>query len=349
MKKITIGYSDVFPDFQPTDNIIYNILKQRYEVEILDTSIPENRDKIQYLIYSAAGNKYLDFHCIRIYVTGENLCPNFNLCDYAVGFEHMEFGDRFFRAPIYLWQQYYEDYALLHENRFKLAGKNADYDNTKSAAARKFCCVVASNNLFADPYRENFFNALSEYKRVDSGGRAYNNIGKPDGVEDKRAFLKDYKFNIAFENSSYPGYCTEKLMQAFSGGTVPIYWGDPTAVAQFNEKAFINCCGLTMEEAIAKVKEVDNNDELYLKMLSEPALADLDYREKTLQDMARWLYGIFDVDIETARRRPIHGKMAVYDDECTKRIRRDEKLRNNKITLTLARLLIRINKLVKKY
>lgn len=340
MKKIAIGYTDVYPGFNPTDNIIYNIIKDRYNVEIIDTSVPANRDKVQYLFYSAAGTKYLDYKCIRIFVTGENLCPNFNLCDYAVGFEHMQFEDRFFRLPIYLWKQYKEDYDLLSCDRYKLAGKNPE--------KRKFCSVVASNNIFADPYRERFFHELSKYKRVDSGGKAYNNIGKPEGVADKRAFLKDYKFNIAFENSGYPGYCTEKLMQAFSAGNVPIYWGDKTAVEQFNEKAFINCCGLTMEQAIARVKEIDQDDEKYLKMLSEPALADPTYRENTEKDLAKWLFNILDAEYESARRRPVHGKMTVYDDAYTKRIRRDEKLRNNIVTFTLARTLLKVSAVIKK-
>ena len=73
-------------------------------------------------------------------------------------------------------------------------------------------------------------------------------------------------------------------MQAFAAGNVPIYWGDPTAVEQFNEKAFINCCGLTIDEAVAKVKEVDNDDQLYLQMLNEKPLLDDQLREKTMEE-----------------------------------------------------------------
>lgn len=43
------GY--IYPDTNPTNNVIYNILKERYNVEIIDTSIPENRDKVEYLFY----------------------------------------------------------------------------------------------------------------------------------------------------------------------------------------------------------------------------------------------------------------------------------------------------------
>lgn len=321
----------MFPDMDPTNNIIYNNIKDRYNVEIIDTSFSENKDKVEYLIYSANGKQYLDYNCVRIFVTGENLVPEFNLCDYGIGFDHMAFGDRYFRLPIYFWELYRKDFDAILKDRSSLMGPSPE--------KRDFCGIVASNNLFADSMREDFFNALSQYKQVASGGRAFNNIGIPDGVPDKTEFLKNYKFSIAFENSSYPGYCTEKLMQAFAAGNVPIYWGDPTAVAQFNENAFINCCGLNIEQAVNKVKEIDNNDELYLRMLSEKPLVDESLREKSFEEFKEFLYHIFDQSPEEAKRIPAQGKMAVYNDAYRKLVRRDEMLRNNKVTMFVGKLL----------
>lgn len=335
MKTIRIGYTDLYPDQDPKNNVIYNLIKDRYNVEIIDTTVPANRDKVEYLIYSACGRRFLDYNCVRIFVTGENLTPEFNLCDYGIGFDHITFEDRFFRLPIYFWELYKKDFDALLQNRMSLAGPSPE--------KREFCGIVASNNTFADPTRENFFEALSKYKHVASGGRAYNNIGMPDGVPDKTAFLKNYKFSIAFENSSYPGYCTEKLMQAFAAGNVPIYWGDPTAVEQFNEKAFINCCGLTLEEAVEKVKEVDNNHELYLKMLSENPLVDSNLKEKTMEEFQKFLFNIFDAEPDKAKRIPVRGKMAVYHNNYRKLIRRDEWLHNNKLTLLVGKLFAKKN------
>lgn len=51
-------------------------------------------------------------------------------------------------------------------------------------------------------------DALSQYKLVDSGGRHRNNVGGL--VKDKYEFDLSYKFSIAFENSSYQEYLTEK-------------------------------------------------------------------------------------------------------------------------------------------
>ena len=87
------------------------------------------------------------------------------------------------------------------------------------------------------------FEELNKYKRVDSGGRYLNNIGRPEGVRDKFAFQSEHKFSLTFENSAHLGYTTEKLLQGFSAGTIPIYWGDPAVENCFNPKAFINISG----------------------------------------------------------------------------------------------------------
>src|SRR5207249_8371440 len=50
---------------------------------------------------------------------------------------------------------------------------------------------------------------------------------KGDMWQRKRAFISQYKFTIAFENSSYPGYHTEKILDPMMVDSLPIYWGNP--------------------------------------------------------------------------------------------------------------------------
>jgi hypothetical protein len=62
-------------------------------------------------------------------------------------------------------------------------------------------------------------------------------------VENKSDALRDYAYSIAIENSRQDTYFTEKLVDCFSTGTVPIYWGtrkidqffDPDGVIHFDE------------------------------------------------------------------------------------------------------------------
>lgn len=322
MKKIIIGFDDFFYGFDPYDNVIYRLLKEKYDVEVIDTKNKEERNRVQYLFFSAFGNNYLEYKCVRIFVTGENLCPNFNLCDYAIGFEYMDFEDRYIRFPIYLWDRYSKDYDLILKDRLELAGKEPE--------KRKFCGMVVSNNNFADPMRENIFKAFSEYKKVDSGGKAFNNIGKPEGVEDKNEFLSHYKFSIACENSSYSGYCTEKLMQAFAAGNVPIYWGDRRASEVFNPEAYVDCTGLSLEEAVAKVKHIDEDDVAYNKMISANVLLNSDHKEVYVEKLRSWLCNIMDQDYDKAKRVPYQGKMAVYEQNYRKKVIMEQKIKKHK-------------------
>lgn len=318
MKEIIIGFSDFWNSFDPENNAIYRLLSKKYKVIVENSS----NKRIQYLFYSVFGNDFLAHDCIRIFVTGENLCPNFNLCDYAIGFEHMDFEDRFYRFPNSFYDHYEYDYNLISCDRSRLYGENPE--------KRQFCGIVVSNNNFADSYREQFFKELSKYKRVDSGGRAFNNIGMPEGVKDKREFLGRYKFSMAFENSSYSGYCTEKLLQAFSSGTVPIYWGDPTVKRYFNDNSFIDCTGLSMNDAIERIKQIDQDDEKYLKMLSANPLLDVDLRKKTEEGFEKWLFHIVDQEYDDARRVPKQGKMAVYEENYRKKVKVEQMIKKHK-------------------
>ena len=255
MKKVRIKFVDFFKGFDPLQNDFVEILSKRYQVVMSDD--PE------YLIYSCFGYEHLKYNCIRIFYTGECITPNFNECDYAIGFDRLQFGDRYIRVPLYRLFQYKKNAESLFSRRVFTMD---DLEKKKG-----FCSFVYSN-CFAQNKRTEMFEKLSQYKQVDSGGRYRNNIG--GAVDDKMAFQSKYKFSIAFENTSYPGYSTEKLMEAFAAGTIPIYYGDPDIIQDFNPGAFVNCHDYpSLEDAIERVKEIDQSDELYLQIRNTPPYA----------------------------------------------------------------------------
>jgi hypothetical protein len=114
-----------------------------------------------------------------------------------------------------------------------------------------------------------FLDKLSRYKPVDCGGKVRNNLGYRVG--DKVTFLQTYKFDVTFENESYPGYTTEKLPEAFAGNTVPIYWGNPRIGQDYNTGAFVNCHDFrSLDQVVECIIELDRNDDLYRKFLRAP-------------------------------------------------------------------------------
>lgn len=287
MKEIRIGFSDFWDNFDERNNLFYQLLSKHYIV-----TLSEQPD---YLFCSVFGNKHLDYNCIKIFYTGENQAPDFNIIDYAIGFDHITFGDRFFRFPYYYF--YESDFRkMLHKHEI-----TADILNQK----KDFCSFVYSNN-HASPDRKQFYDLLSCYKTVNSGGRYLNNVGGP--VKDKLAFQQKHKFCIAFENTSHEGYTTEKIVQAFAAQAIPIYWGDDTIADTFNEQAFINCHSYSsFGEVVSVIKRIDNDDSLYLDMLRKPALLrSTDEYDTKVKQLEEYLCHIIEQPLHEAERFSRH-------------------------------------------
>ena len=229
------------------------LLNCGYSIEITS---PEKAD---YILHSLDGYDFLKYDAIKIFLTGEYFPPNFLFSDYAIGFDEIVFGDRYLQFPLIRFDQ----------DRFDGIAGYRENLNISEVLDRDFCTYVMSNVSNSSNEREEIFYELNAYKVVYSGGKWNNNIGGP--VKDKFEFISKAKFNIAFENLSQPGYLTEKLLDAFSANTIPIYWGDETAAKLFNPEAFINCHDYPDMKSVAeKVKLVNEDDELYAHMISQP-------------------------------------------------------------------------------
>lgn len=218
-----------------------------------------------FLIHSVYGKDYLRYNCCRICFSGENQRPDFSRSDYHIGFDYND-QPSYLRWPLFLLGGQVPGHLLKE--------KNID---AVFAEKKRFCSFVVSNEGAKE--RVNLFTKLSTYKKVDSGGRFLNNIGGP--VANKLDFLKESKFNIAFENASYPGYTTEKIFDAFLSNSIPIYWGNPRINEDFNDKSFINVNDFkTTEELIKYIQFLDENETAYKAILSESAFPDNRIPEK---------------------------------------------------------------------
>ena len=237
--------------FDQKNNMFATSLARRFNIEICN--------KPEFLIHSIYGKKYLKYDCCRICFTGDNTRPDFKHNDYNIGFDLID-DNRYLRWPIFL--AYGVKPSVL---------TNSKDPEILFPQKDRFCTFVVSNKYALD--RINFFNSLNAYKKVDSGGGYLNNVGGP--VAHKRAFLKAGKFTIAFENSSYPGYTTEKIFEAFLSNTVPIYWGNPKIAEDFNPRSFINVHDFqSFKEVIEYVMFLDQDDKAYKQILGAPPFID---------------------------------------------------------------------------
>lgn len=258
-------------------------------------------EKPDYVFFtSGTAHKCFQYDCVRIIIIGENLRPDFNLFDYACGFDKINFGDRYLYYPYYC--------GVYAKPYMTLALKKHLYSDDYYLKKKKFCNFIVSNGKGADPIREKFFRELNEFKKVDSAGPYLNNMNDewcvPRGEDIQ--FREDYKFSLDFENSSYLGYATEKIISGFSGATIPIYWGDPSVNEQFNPKAFVNLHDFkNFDDAIEYIKEIDNSEKLFLEMVKQPILLENSNIPMMLEDsyLINFLSNIFEQSLEDAYRR----------------------------------------------
>jgi len=76
---------------------------------------------------------------------------------------------------------------------------------------------------------------------------------------------KDYMFNVAIENVKRDNWFTEKLIDCFLTGTVPVYWGCP------NIAEYFNIDGIILFDSIQQIYS-KLTEQLYTDML--PAIED---------------------------------------------------------------------------
>ena len=288
-KKIKINYVGFWKTYNYENLTIHQILKKHYDLEISD-----NPD---YLICSCFDNRHYNYpNTVKIFYTGENISTDFNTYDYGLDFDDYEFFDRHYRMPVYIFNS--EQIEIMHQMLEKHLHAEESFKEKDA-----FCSFVYSHDV---QFRNEFFDELSKYKQVDAGGKSRNNVQIGPGQQDKVIFEKRHKFAIAFENMSRRGYITEKLVNSFATGTIPIYWGAVNVDKYFNPKAMIHIKSPDdIPQAIARIKELDQNDDLYMEMLKQPACLpeQQKYHEELVSNLEKFLCHIFDQPLNKAGRR----------------------------------------------
>jgi hypothetical protein len=173
--------------------------------------------------------------------------------------------------------------------------KNRFFYKRPRGSARHFLIYAHSNCI---KFREDAFFALSYIAPTHYGGvcdgskgtKYYqfppnathaNNTVKLHNFHENAIFFSAYKFCLVLEHAMMPGYITEKILNAFLAGCVPIYHGPEEIFLFFNKNAFVYYDPDSPQEALDLIANLNKDDQLYDAMLSEPILAN---GEQTIQD-----------------------------------------------------------------
>ncbi len=246
--------------------------------------IKNNTDIKHINVFSVFGDK----NCVSkyaskkdIFFSGENLDEKFGLysdyADYCLDYVGLSMGFaqrselNYLRFP--LWLLYVFDPVLDKDT----IAKRVDYINHVRNSGKYECSIIARHDKWH--VRNSIYEPLKDRINILSAGKWKNNtdILWEKYNDNKIAFLNNCKFTICPENFDTPNYVTEKLFQAFLGGSIPIYAG-----ADSNpEPGIVNPGAVLLwkmgnkennDAVIQKVCELNTNEKLYEAFLSQVKL-----------------------------------------------------------------------------
>lgn len=275
---------------QPSSVTLHNYLEQitPHDFWLQDFILARNllgKSNKKVSIFSVFGSKWmmrLNKDDIKIFIARENLhreqwkdyvnnCLDVSAIDLSLGFDS---GDtkRYMRFPLWIMWLFPPDvdYAYIKKWCEQINNPaNASYDN------RKFCAFLCSHD---DIGRREVYDQLSTIGRVDCDGKLFHN--NDDLMlkygDDKLRYLRDYRFNLCPENSSYKDYVTEKIFEAIASGCVPVYTGNDGCppepdIINPNAIVFIDMPG-DNAEALKKIQSLNNDKDAYMAFATQPRL-----------------------------------------------------------------------------
>lgn len=156
---------------------------------------------------------------------------------------------------------------------------------------------IAYVNSQCHPQRDRLFFLLKERipDKIHALGRCPINYTKAsehtipsraEGWDKLGSVYKDYNFVFAMENAKMRGYVSEKIINAYDAGSIPIYWGDSqrgdsqrgdSQIAKrfFNPNSYIDVDSFnSLEEAAEYIVSIINSKEKTEKYLNTPMFID---------------------------------------------------------------------------
>ena len=262
MKHISVRFQWFWPGFIPNQNFLAHFLEyEGYRVEIVTEQktkvdlefvsvFPPFKRKINEKIHRWNKREIIGFGDVaenyvlekypdtsnfdrRIWLTGENLRPPLmQNYDGFFSYDQDSFGDKNAYLPIW-----YFDIDFFGRDVKNRIGPNITINQLTSSRQtkelpEKFAIGFIGNS---HPIRRQAVRTFQEFKDVDLYGSAVN---RP--VATKLELAKNYLFSFCFENDLYPGYVTEKIIEAFACGNIPLYWGLFGSKSIFNKQSFLN-------------------------------------------------------------------------------------------------------------
>lgn len=322
-KEIIISFSDMWPGFNYNSNFIIDALKhysdkiiigQEYNSNIVPNLVifgpysdkwKEIPNTINKVFFSAENWNMPEDCSIKLFLTSSRNEDNMHIRIPT----WMTFIDWFSESTIL--PEKCEDNPIRIPLHFVMNKHHIPFDKREH-----FCGFVVSNP--ACSFRNESFMAINNYKKVNSGGALYNNIGGQLSLKypgggcgdiSKYHFFSNHKFTISFENSQAPGYITEKVLHSKIAGCIPIYWGDNETDTDFVPNSFINISNINDPQKVVEVlKLLETNTNICNHYSSTPIL-DETKKIKALDIINKMAIKLIDLATNTNKVQKMPNKI----------------------------------------
>lgn len=154
---------------------------------------------------------------------------------------------------------YSDEISCLSDKFHKVFTTNSWIEKSEVYSKSKLVSMITSNKTLTEQqrYRVNFAEKNKDI--IDVYGRGFKEIEK------KEEGLKDYMFSVCIENAIYDSYFTEKILDCFSTGTIPIYKGTRKILDYYDGNGIIflddlsDLSDLTSELYFSKIESINRN------------------------------------------------------------------------------------------
>jgi hypothetical protein len=249
--KVDLEIVSVFPPYQDITHRLASKVHTRLP-RIFKKVVDNRSNRLESLRNSLCGR--------RVFYTGENIrVPLDKSISGSLSFDQDNFGT--FNAYCPLWYLDLDFYNSRYSARLGVKIKKDDLLKPRVLdlkLKKNFMCAFINN---PESTRIRAIREFSKYFNVDVYGSYTGNR-----VASKNEVATNYRFMLCFENDLYPGYVTEKPIEAYLAGTVPVYWGDFGNDQSINRKAILNLADFNnLEEFVLYVSNlsIDEYREIY--------------------------------------------------------------------------------------
>lgn len=123
--------------------------------------------------------------------------------------------------------------SCLAENFYYLPPSGYWVKDPQCYPKTRLCSMITSNKILCEGHKYRLKWAEKLKDKLDLYGRGIRDFSNKEDA------ISEYMFSVTMENESYPGYWSEKILDCFACGTIPIYHGDPSIGDHFNKDGII--------------------------------------------------------------------------------------------------------------